>query len=138
MTNVSQHQHDNARYIAGLVGPVSVVSGLSMIINQDVFLAMIGQLTGNMMMIFIAGMIALTIGIAILQAYRVWDASWRVLITIFGWLSVFGGLVRMLAPDQALRLADAIIGPNMMLGAGLVVIAFGAFLSFKAYAGGGH
>lgn len=134
MTTVTQHQHDNARYIAGLIGPVSVVAGASMLINPDVFLSMIGQLSGNTMMIFIAGMIALTIGIAILKAYRVWDGSWRVLITIFGWLSVFGGLVRMLAPEQTVRLAETIVGPNMMLGASLVVIAFGAFLSFKAYA----
>jgi hypothetical protein len=64
-----------------------------------------------------------------------WEANLSLLVTILGWLLVAGGLVRKLFP---LRFAavpgDYAQSSGMMAVVAAVLLAIGAFLSFKAYA----
>ena len=57
------------------------------------------------------------------------------LVTLLGWLSLLGGLARILVPFQ---LADAVVSlgdqPAVELSAGILVLLVGAFLTYKGYA----
>jgi hypothetical protein len=69
-------------------------------------------------------------GIAIVRDHNRWTRGWPVIVTILGWLAVFGGLARMLAPVLIQREAQRPAAVYALLAALLVV---GIFLSFKAY-----
>jgi hypothetical protein len=64
-----------SRYLAGLMGPPLVVIGLAMLLNSDLFPAMTSQLAQNYGLVFIAGLIGLVAGLAIVRAHNVWEAS---------------------------------------------------------------
>jgi len=52
---------------------------------------------------------ALAIGIAVVLAHNVWVANWRVIITVFGWLAMLGGIFRIVYPQLVQRVGGAIV-----------------------------
>ena len=56
------------------------------------------------------------------------------IITVLGWLAIFGGLVRMWFPHKAAPIAETFAGNStaLMVG-GLLVLALGLSLIYKAF-----
>jgi hypothetical protein len=123
-----------SKLIAGLVGPLLVAIGVAMLINHQLFPAMIGEIAHNIGLIFLSGILVFLAGVAIVRVHNVWTGSWRVVITLIGWAAIASGIVRMWFPQRAAPIAEA-LGSNAtgLLVGGIVVLALGAFLTFKAY-----
>jgi hypothetical protein len=123
-------------YLAKLIGPVTVAMGVGMLLNGPVFRILAEQFLSSYALIFLAGLLTLTAGVALVLAHNVWVADWRVIITILGWLGVIGGIGRIIAPNLVVRVGDAAIsqGSGLLIFAGLVVLALGCVLSYFGYA----
>jgi hypothetical protein len=122
------------KLIAGLIGPLMVALGIAMLANRQVFPEMAAQLAQNYAVIFISGILSLLAGVAIVRVHNVWTGDWSVIITILGWLLILGGLVRMWFPQKASDIAKSFgDDPTLLLVGGIIILAIGAFLSFKAY-----
>jgi hypothetical protein len=80
-------------------------------------------------------MLMFVAGLAIVRAHHHWRRDWSMLVTLLGWLSLLGGLARILVPMQ---LADAVVSlsdqPAIELCAAILVLPVGAFLTYKGYA----
>ena len=50
-------------------------------------------------MLFLSGLLPLAIGIAMAISHSVWELSWRGLITLFGYVSIGKGIVRISFPE---------------------------------------
>ena len=123
-----------SKLIAGFIGPLLMAMGVAMLINRHLFPEMIGQLAHNYALIFLSGVLSLLAGIAIVRVHNVWSAGWPVIITVVGWLGIVGGVARMWVPQLAAPVAETFAASSTrLLIAGLVILALGAFLSFKAY-----
>jgi hypothetical protein len=73
-------------------------------------------------------------GLAIVRGHNVWTGGWPVVVTIFGWLAILGGLARMLFPVQLAEIAVGVVqAPGVLPTAAIAQLLLGAFLSFKAY-----
>ena len=123
----------HSKLIAGFIGPVLAAMGVALLINRDLFPAMIGQIADSYALIFLSGILSLLAGIAIIRVHNVWS-GWPLIVTIFGWLAIAGGIGRMWVPQQAAPIALSVgNNPAALLAAGAVLLALGAFLSYKAY-----
>jgi hypothetical protein len=62
-----------------------------------------------------------------------WTGGWPLLVTIFGWFAVLGGLARIVFPFWLAALAAG-LGQSIGLIAtsAIVLLVLGAFLSFHA------
>ena len=124
----------HSKLIAGLIGPLLAAMGVAMLINRNLFPSMIGEVAHNYALIFLSGILTLLAGLAIVRVHNVWTGGWHVLITALGWLAVVSGLVRMWLPQGAAPIAEAFSGSAASLAiGGLVMLALGAFPSYKAY-----
>jgi hypothetical protein len=90
-------------FIARLVGPVMLVVAIALLINRRMFFAMAEDFMASRPLMFLNGLLAMPAGLAIVLTHNVWTADWRVLITLFGWLTAIGGAVRLLAPDYVVQ-----------------------------------
>lgn len=123
---------DRSRFIAGLVGPTLAVVAAAILINRGLVADLASQLGDDYALIFISGVITLPVGLAIVTTHNVWK-GWPVIITLFGWLAVIGGVARIVLSRQLAEIA-----PNIAAGgapdfvAGLFLI-LGLFLSWKAF-----
>jgi hypothetical protein len=125
---------ERSRFIAKLIGPICIAGGAGMLFNTAVFKAMFERGLHDHLLIYIAGVIALTSGLAILALHNTWQCNWTVLITLFGWLATIGGIVRMVAPQFIEQLGERIIaGANFFVIDGWIAVLLGVLLSYFAY-----
>ena len=68
------------------------------------------------------------------RVHNVWVADWRIIITLAGWFSVFGGIVRMLMPEQSAAVAMPVVGNRAgTMTSGALFLLLGVYLSLKGY-----
>jgi hypothetical protein len=121
-------------FLAKLIGPIALAIGLALAFNAPVYRAMAEQFLASHALIFLAGLLTLSAGIAIVLTHNVWTADWRVLITILGWLFVIAGTLRTVAPQQVAGMGRAMIGKPLVLKIGAAIdLALGAALCFFGY-----
>jgi hypothetical protein len=125
---------DTSKYIAGLMGPPLALVGIGFLLNPSILPGMTEQLANAYALIFISGVLTIVGGLAIVRAHNIWEASWRTIITVFGWMSVLAGAARITIPDVLAKFASSIVFAEGAVMAGAIVsLALGAFLTFKGY-----
>jgi hypothetical protein len=125
---------ETSRLFARFVGPVFVAIGLAQIVNADVLRTLVGQFLDSYALIFLAGIMAMLAGLAIVNFHNLWVSDWRVAITLFGWLALIGGVIRIVLPQQTATIGAAIFAvPNITIFSGLFTLALGAWLTYAGY-----
>jgi hypothetical protein len=106
----------------------------SLLLNLGTMPALVEQASHDPALIYVSGILIFVAGLAIVRAHNRWTLGWTVLVTIFGWLALFSGVGRMVFSTQLGQLAaGAVKNTSVMPIAAVVLLALGAFLSFKAY-----
>ena len=125
---------ENSKMIAGLVGPSMLLAGALVLLNMNLFPGMVAEITRNPLLVILAGFITFVVGLAIVRVHNRWTKGWPVIVTIIGWICILGGLLRALFPVLAAQIAVRVIQvPGILPTAAVILLALGAFLSFKAY-----
>ena len=115
-------------------GPLLAAVSIAMLLNRNHFPVMVTQIAHDQGLIFLSGILSMLGGIAIVRVHNIWSGDWRVVVTVIGWLAILGGLLRMWLPHRAAPIAETFAGsPTALIIGGLLVLAMGAFLSYKAY-----
>ena len=86
-------------FLAKLFGIYLLIMAVLFVLRGEVIANVIEEFFTNRPMLFLSGLLALTVGIAMAVSHSVWDLSWRGLITLFGYLSIAKGVVRIGFPD---------------------------------------
>jgi hypothetical protein len=121
-------------FLAKLIGPVCLVVGFALLVNGAVYRTLAQEFLDSPALIVLSGLLTMPAGLAIVLHHNVWIADWRILITILGWLAVFGGAIRILAPQRAASVGRTIFAnPATMRFSTGVYLAIGALLCFFGY-----
>lgn len=85
--------------------------------------------------VVLSGYLALILGLVTVILHNLWVADWRVVITIFGWISLFKGIVRIGFPGAPQKLMSVLFKNKLILMQVLLVIAtlLGAWLIWMSY-----
>ena len=129
---------DTSLFLARLLGPTMLVMGLGLLVNRSTYRNLSLEVLDSRALLFIAGLIAFVAGLAIVLTHNVWVAGWPVIITVFGWASLFAGIVRIVFPDQVAQLGRRAADSQGFLLFGIVLyLGLGAWLSYAGYLGTG-
>jgi hypothetical protein len=124
-------------YLARLLGPVLVVVGVGMLLNPSAYLAVVADVLRNSALLYFASVLGLLGGLALVLAHNVWEMSWRVIITVLGWLSILDSASWILLRGQVERLWSPLLSSTALpIWAGAIVLLLGAVLSYFGYSGG--
>jgi hypothetical protein len=125
-----------SKTIAALLGPTLVVTALALLVNFETASLIIGELSHSPAVIMIAGYITFVPGLAIIYFHNKWDRNWSLLITLFGWVALVAGLIRILFPTQLAAMMEKIAphAGSLFPMVALIMLLIGGFLSLKAYA----
>jgi len=124
---------DTSLFLARLIGPMLLVVGASVLINRENFLAMAKEFVASREQMFIVGLLTLLGGLAIVNTHNVWS-GWPTIITVFGWIFVVGGALRILAPDVVRSAQSAALEkPELTTIGGAVQTLFGAWLCYVGF-----
>ena len=122
-------------FLAKLIGPTLLIIGISILLNREAFKTMAGEFINSRALIYVAGVLAFMPALALVLTHNVWVADWRVLITLIGWFALITGAIRLLFPQEVMRLGRrAVANPTTFLIASTIMIVLGAILCFYGFA----
>ena len=125
---------DTSLFLARMIGPVLLAIGIALLINQASVREMAGEFLGSKALIFMSGVLSLLGGLAIVLTHNVWEASWPVAITLFGWVLAIGGAFRIIFPDSVKSMGSAMLdSPALLNVSGVAYGLLGAALCYLGY-----
>ena len=125
---------DTSLFLAKLLGPLLLSLSAAMLINQVNMREMATDFLEHRGLIFLTGILTLLAGLAIVLTHNVWEWRWPVIITIFGWLSVIGGIFRIVFPDSVKSIGQSMLAkPAVMTAGGVAQGLIGAWLCYVGY-----
>ena len=121
-------------FLARLLGPLLLLTGAGIVLNPKSFRTIAGEVVRSVTLVYLFGFMDLAAGLAIVLTHNVWVASWRVLITLIGWLLLIRGAVRIVAPEIVMGYAAKVIRNKQLIpAAGAVVGVLGLVLCYFGY-----
>ena len=125
---------DTSLFLARLIGPIFVVLAIGLLVRQDSLRAMASDFISSRPLVFLTGFLTLLGGLALVNTHNVWEAGWPVIITILGWLSVIGGVARMLFPETVMGIGEKMLKDKTILTvAGAAEGLLGLWLCYVGY-----
>lgn len=119
---------------AKYMGPVMLVAGLSMLVNGKNIDAVFEDFLNSPGLIYLAGVLALLIGLAIVNLHNIWALGWPVIITVFGWICIFAGIFRMGFPTAVKSMGGWMLKNRAFITFSAIFnAALGAFLTYQGY-----
>jgi len=121
-------------FLARLLGPLLLFPGIGLLINPRVFRTMATEVVGKVTLVYLFGLTDLAGGLAVVLTHNVWVASWRVLITLIGWLMLIRGAARVLATDWVMGYGAKIVRNKQLYPvSGTVLVLLGLVLCYFGY-----
>jgi len=126
---------DISLFLAQVFALYFIVAGISIMAKQDALREMVRHLANNSFMLYFAGFFVFILGSLIVLSHNVWDGSWRVLITVVGWLTLLKGASYLLLPQKTLEKWVSAWSNNKswMMTGGLIMLVVGLYLAYIGF-----
>jgi hypothetical protein len=121
-------------FLARLIGPLLLIVGVGILLNQNYYRGMTKEFVASRPLFYLASIIGVVAGLAIVLVHNVWVLNWRVLITLLGWINLLRGALSILLPEQSFALGGRMMaGRNMPMIAAIIALLIGLTLSYFGY-----
>ena len=121
-------------FLARLLGPALLLVGIGVLINQSYYRGMTREFVASRPLFYLASIIGIVGGLAIVLVHNIWELNWRVLITLLGWINLIRGAISVLMPEQSFAYGGRMMaGKHMPMIAGVVALLIGLTLCYFGY-----
>jgi hypothetical protein len=125
------------KYLGKLLGFYSVLVALAMITHKEATVGMLSRLTNHAGTPFALGMIAISVGLAMVLAHNVWSGgALPVVVTLIGWWSLVKGLLCLFLPAGVIDgLLDGPLYQKYFYVSPGITLLVGLYLLYASYSG---
>jgi uncharacterized membrane protein len=122
-------------FLSRFIGLGTLVLGLAMVLHQQSFVEIASRMLHDGPLLFVSGLITLSIGLAIVLGHNIWSGGvLPVVITLFGWIQLIRGLIFLLAPPDALAsLSEHMDFEKFLPIAAAIALILGFYLTFMGF-----
>lgn len=112
---------DISMLLAKIVGLYGLVASVSALLNLKRIKYLANDLLNNEALLYLSALLALSLGIVIINIHNVIAYDHRLIITLFGWISFIQGVIFLLVPDLAYAIIRRIINYNSIILFGILI-----------------
>lgn len=123
---------ETSMLVAKLFAAVYVTFGLGMLINGDTYRKSLNELFDNTGFRHLGGIMALIAGMLLVTFHNVWEGGWPVVITVFGWLALFKGVMFIVFPKHLNFWKGIVIKVNMQV-LGFILLVAGLLFGYAGF-----
>ncbi len=121
-------------FLAQLFGLTMMIFAASILIRPTIVTVAIRDLRPFSFTMLMAGFVGIVGGLAIILSHNIWEMSWRVIITLFGWSALLKGITYVAFPDFLRFTATSMInGKGKRTAVLILVFLFGAYLTYRGF-----
>lgn len=125
---------DSSVLLARLLGPLVILIGTGVLLGAKRLPKMGEDFAKNRALIFISGIFIFGGGLAIVLFHNIWVVDWRLIITIFGWLTLAKGVFMVTLPVSSAKIAQVYLKKvNLVIIIWLIMFVPGILLTLKGY-----
>lgn len=122
-------------FLAQAWGLYMTLACLALLINKGSLKSLLGSMDSDGAVVM-TGALSLIIGVLSVLAHNIWSGpAYVIVVTIFGWLALLKGFVRMAWPGHTRKMLDDIMqggGANVLLVIALIVGVYLVYSGFVA------
>lgn len=120
--------------IARIFGVIYTVIGLGILINGDHYRKVVDNFLKNPALTYLGGLIALLAGFLLVTYHNIWDGSWRVIISVIGWMALVKGVLLLICPGILMNLSKGLFkGKKATLIGGFIALVIGLVLGYFGF-----
>ena len=113
---------------------VYIAVGIGILINPRFYKKLFENFIENAAVLYIGGVMALTIGYLIIAFHNTWTLNLSIIITIFGWLALIKGILILIRPKIMIALSRAMLQKESLLKIeAIAIIILGLAFSFLGF-----
>lgn len=121
-------------FLATVLGWALVVMSLYLVFKHKHMKLVMSDAFSHRGVFFVFAFITFIIGLSMVLSHNIWVMGWPVIVTLFSWLILFSGLIRLFFPDTAIRMGKSFFNhPIRMQLTGGVLLVIGLFLLCQVY-----
>lgn len=114
-------------------GTLLLISLMALVLNKELLPKLL-QMVEKDEYLFLSGFIALLIGAFHVAIYNYWELSSRGLITLFGYLALIKGAVRLSAPDFSHKMISNVVKNSLVYYSLLLLLGgIGLYFTYIGY-----
>lgn len=88
-------------------------------------------------LLFTSGILSLVLGLVLVLAHNYWAWNWQGAITVFGWIAIMAGALRLIFPMPTKMIGTGMIeNPILITFSASCMGLLGLFLSYQGYFSG--
>lgn len=122
--------------LAWYIGVLLVVCGLAVLTNPKRIKRMAESFFEDSGVVMLAGSIDLLLGLIIVKMHNIWEADWRIFITLVGWAALLEGVALFLCPQSYGNFVKGFVqkkGVSRMVICGVICLGIGFLLLVKGW-----
>lgn len=128
---------DVSLFLAKALSLYLLILSIPMIFHAENFTSIISGIFHNAAIQFVLGLNILIIGILLVISHNHWEASWIVVITILGWMSLLKGTLYVAFPKCSNAMLQKVINLKIWVrSSGVICCILGAFLGYMGFFSG--
>ncbi len=117
--------------LAALIGLYFVAAGTGLLVERQNMSAMFKDLSNHAMLGYLGGLIAFTIGGAMVAIHNDWSGLLAGFVTLVGWMALFEGVMMLAFRKWFLELFENwLLSPTVVSGFGVGTIIVGAIVLY--------
>lgn len=120
-------------FLAKLLGWYLLILSVVMLVRKDVIKAVFKGILAQESLIFVLGTFTTLLGLLLVLTHNLWIFNWPVAITIFGWMTLIGGIMRMSNPAKVAKMGRHFVESSSYMTFSIITLAFSLFLLYEAY-----
>ena len=120
-------------FLAKAWGLYLATTSLAFLINQRNFNRIMAEVN-NYTFALMSGFLSLVVGLLTVLSHNVWAGGWPVVITVFGWLALIKGILRLTWPELVGKWTNLFRGKRTLMNVILLVmVVLGIYLAYVGF-----
>ena len=81
-----------------------------------------------------SGLVALALGLLIVISHNIWVPAWPVVVTLFGWILIFQGVMRVFWPEAFAKMMRDLLAKSGFTVMSWIWLVVGIYLIWAGFA----
>ena len=124
----------NTMFLSTVLGWYMVIFGLLILVRHEFVKSAMADILADRGLYFMIAIITLLLGLLIVSSHNLWIMGWPLIITVFGWLLVVGGIFRLFFSETVHKIAHSFLNaPMKMKAMGVFFLVIGGYLVLQMH-----